>query len=175
MPAELVLPRVALGPSAGSALLRPDAADAVERMFAAAQADGVGLTVVSAYRSYTDQESTYAYWVRQYGNAALAETISARPGYSEHQTGLAVDVGQDDGTCTLATCFSGTTSAQWTSANAAAYGFIVRYPQGFDGITGYSWEPWHLRYVGPEVAGAMQAGNIATFEEYFGLPAAPGY
>ncbi|WP_049822903.1 M15 family metallopeptidase [Arthrobacter sp. H41] len=174
-PASLVPPGVALGPSAGSALLRPDAAAAVERMFADAQSDGVNLTVLSAYRSYANQESTYAYWVNQYGDAALADTVSARPGHSEHQTGLAVDVGQDDGACTLATCFSDTAAGQWTEANAAAYGFIVRYPQGFDGITGFSWEPWHLRYVGSEVARAIEASGTATLEQHFGLPAAPGY
>ncbi|MBG6182277.1 D-alanyl-D-alanine carboxypeptidase [Arthrobacter sp. CAN_A214] len=174
-PAQLVTPAVALGPSGGSALLRPDTAAAVERMFSAAQDDGVNLTVVSAYRSYADQESTYAYWVSQYGDAALADTVSARAGYSEHQTGLAVDVGQDDGACTLVTCFSNTAAGRWTGANAAAFGFIVRYPQGKDATTGFTWEPWHLRYVGTGIAGAMGAAGTATLEEYFGLPAAPGY
>lgn len=144
-------------------------------MFSAAQADGVNLTVVSAYRSYADQESTYAYWVSQYGDAALADTVSARAGFSEHQTGLAVDIGQDDGACTLATCFSNTAAGRWAEANAASFGFIVRYPQGKDATTGFSWEPWHLRYVGTEIAGAMRSAGTATLEEYFGLPAAPGY
>jgi D-alanyl-D-alanine carboxypeptidase len=174
-PPELVVPKVPLAVAAERARLRPDAARALEEMFAAAEADGVGLTLVSGYRSYAEQESTYTHWVGQYGDPAQADTVSARAGYSEHQTGLAFDVGQADGACTLVLCFRDTPAAQWAADHAAGYGFILRYPLGFHGITGFSAESWHFRYVGTEISGAMEAAGTATLEEHFGLPAAPGY
>ena len=172
-PAELRRPGVAT--ATDNALLRPDVSTAVEEMFAAAAADGVGLTLVSGYRSYANQESTYASWVAQYGDAAGADTVSARPGYSEHQTGLAFDVGQADGACTLVLCFRDTPAAQWVAARAADYGFILRYPLGYHEITGFSAESWHFRYVGKDVSLAMKAAGTQTLEEHFGLPAAPSY
>lgn len=172
-PADLRRPDVAT--ATDNALLRPEAAAAVEEMFAAAQDDGVGLVIVSAYRSYANQEATYAHWVGAYGDAAGADTVSARPGYSEHQTGLAFDIGQTDGSCTLVLCFRDTSAAQWAAAHAADFGFILRYPLGFHDITGFSAESWHFRYVGKDVALAMRAGGRQTLEEHFGLPAAPSY
>ncbi|WP_269076554.1 M15 family metallopeptidase [Arthrobacter antioxidans] len=172
-PADLRRPAVAT--PTGFDLLRPDAATAVEEMFAAAAADGVGLAMVSGYRSFADQESTYAYWVGQYGGAAGADTVSARPGYSEHQTGLAFDVAQADGACTLVRCFQDTPAGQWTAAHAADFGFILRYPFGFHEITGFSAESWHFRYVGRDVSLAMKAAGTQTLEEHFGLPPAPSY
>ncbi|WP_434993322.1 M15 family metallopeptidase [Arthrobacter sp. Ld5] len=172
-PADLRRPDVAT--PTGFDLLRPDAATAVEEMFAAAAADGVDLTMVSGYRSFADQESTYAYWVGQYGGPAGADTVSARPGYSEHQTGLAFDIAQADGACTLVLCFKDTPAAQWAAGNAAEFGFILRYPLGFHEITGFSAESWHFRYVGRDVALAMKAAGTETLEEHFGLPPAPSY
>jgi D-alanyl-D-alanine carboxypeptidase len=172
-PPDLRLPAVATATDNG--LLRPDTAAAVEKMFAAAAADGVGLLLVSGYRSFAVQESTYAYWVGRYGNADGADTVSARPGYSEHQTGLAFDIGQADGSCTLVACFAGTAAAQWAAENAADFGIILRYPPGSDGTTGFSSEPWHFRYVGKDVALAMEDSGTPTLEEHFGLPAAPSY
>ena len=172
-PADLRRPDVAT--PTGFDLLRPDAARAVEEMFAAAAADGVGLAMVSGYRSFADQESTYAYWVGQYGGPAGADTVSARPGYSEHQTGLAFDIAQADGACTLVLCFRDTPAGQWAAANAADFGFILRYPLGFHEITGFSAESWHFRYVGEDVSLAMEAAGTQTLEEHFGLPAAPSY
>ncbi|WP_104166309.1 D-alanyl-D-alanine carboxypeptidase family protein [Arthrobacter sp. SX1312] len=172
-PADLRRPDVAT--PTGFDLLRPDAAEAVEEMFAAAAADGVGLAMVSGYRSFADQESTYAYWVGQYGGPAGADTVSARPGYSEHQTGLAFDLAQADGACTLVRCFRDTPAGQWAAANAADFGFILRYPLGFHEITGFSAESWHFRYVGRDVSLAMEAAGTQTLEEHFGLPAAPSY
>lgn len=172
-PADLRLPAVATATDNG--LLRPDTATAVEEMFAAAAVDGVGLVLVSGYRSHANQESTYAYWVDQYGDQAGADTVSARPGHSEHQTGLAFDIGQSDGACTLVSCFAGTAAAQWAAENAADHGIILRYPLGFDGTTGFSAEPWHFRYVGRDVSLAMQAAGTRTLEEHFGLPPAPSY
>lgn len=172
-PADLRQPDVAI--ATANALLRPDTAAAVEEMFAAAAADGVGLVMVSGYRSYADQESTYASWVSQYGGAAGADTVSARPGFSEHQTGLAFDIAQTDGACTLVSCFAQTAAARWAAENAADHGVILRYPLGFHGITGFSAEPWHFRFVGRDVSLAMQADGTRTLEEHFGLPAAPTY
>lgn len=158
-----------------NALLRPDTAAAAEEMFSAARDDGVGLVLLSGYRSYADQESTYAYWVGRYGDAAAADTVSARPGFSEHQTGLALDIGQADGSCTLVLCFRDTPAAQWAAAHAAEFGFILRYPLGFHEITGFSAESWHFRYVGRDISLGMQAAGTRTLEEYLGLPAAPSY
>ena len=172
-PSDLRLPAVATATDNG--LLRPDTAAAVEEMFAAAAADGVGLLLVSGYRSFEVQDSTYAYWVGQYGGADGADTVSARPGYSEHQTGLAFDIGQADGACTLVSCFAGTAAAQWAADNAAEFGIILRYPLGSNEVTGFSAEPWHFRYVGKDVALAMEAADTPTLEEHFGLPAAPSY
>lgn len=172
-PADLRQPDVAT--ATDNFLLRPDTATAVEEMFAAAEADGVGLVLVSGYRSHANQEFTYAYWVGEYGDAAGADTVSARPGHSEHQTGLALDIGQADGACTLVLCFRDTPAAQWAAANAADFGFVLRYPVGFDEITGFSAESWHFRYVGKDVALAMKTTGTQTLEEHFGLPPAPSY
>ncbi|NJC23117.1 D-alanyl-D-alanine carboxypeptidase [Arthrobacter pigmenti] len=175
-PSGLVLPAVPLAVAEPNALLRADTSAAVEQLFAAAADDGVGLTLVSGYRSYQDQVATYQHWVAQYGgNAAEADRISARAGYSEHQTGLAFDVGQADGACTLSSCFADTVAGQWMAENAHAFGFILRYPIGAQGVTGFSGEPWHYRYVGLEAAQAMRENGVATLEEFFGLPPAPGY
>ncbi len=163
-------------PASGPAVvLRPDAAAAVERMFAGAREDGVGLVLVSGYRSYTEQDSTYRHWLEHYGNSADADVVSARPGYSEHQTGLAFDIAQADGACTLVACFAQTAAAIWAAEHAAEYGIILRYPLGFHDVTGFFAEPWHLRYVGEEVALGMKETGRRTLEEYFGLPSAPSY
>lgn len=172
-PAELRAPEVST--ATDKALLRPDAASAVEDMFRAAAQEGVGLTLVSGYRSYADQEATYAHWVAVYGDAGQADTVSARPGYSEHQTGLAFDIGAADGACTLSGCFRDTRAAQWAAAHAAEFGVLLRYPLGASDITGFSAESWHFRFVGRDVAQAMQSGGTQTLEEHFGLPAAPSY
>jgi D-alanyl-D-alanine carboxypeptidase len=175
VPPTLVVPRAERTVAAERVRLRPDAAAAVEKMFAAAAADGVGLTLVSGYRSFGEQAATYNHWVGQYGNEAQADEVSARAGHSEHQTGLAFDIGQADGTCTLVLCFRDTEAARWTAEHAAEYGIILRYPQGHHEVTGFSAESWHFRYVGPEIAGAMKAAGTPTLEEHFGLPPAPGY
>lgn len=175
-PSGLVLPAVPLAVQEPNALLRGDTAAAVEELFAAAADDGVGLTMVSGYRSYQDQVSTYEHWVAQHGgNTAEADRISARAGFSEHQTGLSFDVGQADGACTLSSCFADTAAGQWMAENAHRFGFILRYPSGAQDITGFSGEAWHYRYVGVDVAQAMRDEGVATLEEYFGLPPAPGY
>ncbi|NKX53647.1 M15 family metallopeptidase [Arthrobacter mobilis] len=173
-PADLRLPAVPLGPGGDAAVVRDATAGAVERMFAAAAADGVPMTLLSGFRSYQTQVSTYQHWVNVNGQAG-ADRVSARPGYSEHQTGLAVDVGDPDGSCNLSACFGDTAAGQWVARNAHRFGFIVRYQPGQESVTGYAAEPWHLRYVGKDVAADMADRGVEALETYFGLPPAPDY
>ncbi len=156
----------------GGQKMRAEAASALSQLTAGAQAAGYTIRPLSGYRSYTTQVSVYNNEVRTYGQA-VADTQSARPGTSEHQTGLAIDVG--GGGCGIEDCFSNTAEGRWLAANAHTYGFIIRYPQGKMSVTGYRYEPWHIRYVGVSVANDMHAKGIMTLEEYFGLPAAPQY
>ena len=102
---------------------------------------------ISGYRSYSQQASLYDSYVRQYGQAT-ADTIAARPGYSEHQTGLAMDIGNASGICALQACFATMPAGKRAADHAAEHGFIIRYPAGSEATTGYTYEPWHLRYVG---------------------------
>ena len=154
--------------------LRAEAAAWLNGLFqGAADAGTGGLSIVSGYRSYAQQQQVYSYYVSIYGQA-YADTISARPGYSEHQTGLAVDVGNQNGSCGLSTCFGDTAAGKWVAANAHKYGFIVRYPNGYTGTTGYSYEPWHLRYVGVALATDMNRRGYPTLEQYFAGNTAAG-
>lgn len=174
-PDELVLPDVALATDQANATLRPDAAQAVAEMFAAAADDDVGLTLVSGYRSYPVQVDTYDYWVSRNGSAENADNYSARPGFSEHQTGLAFDIGQDDGVCTLRSCYADTAAAVWAADNAHRFGLILRYPEGRQDTTGFLAESWHYRFVGVESSTAMRESGVLTLEEHFGLADAPDY
>lgn len=155
-------------------LLRADAAEALQILRQAAAADGVGMTAVSGYRPFTEQAGLYSGYIAQYGQDQ-ADGISARPGYSEHQTGLAVDMAAPDGQCTLQACFEDTAAGAWIAENAQRFGFIVRYPANAAAVTGYAYEPWHLRFVGADIAGGMHEAGSATLEEYLDLPAAPAY
>ncbi|MFB9163324.1 D-alanyl-D-alanine carboxypeptidase family protein [Arthrobacter psychrochitiniphilus] len=158
----------------GSQLMRREAATQMSQLISGASAIGVPVTLVSGFRSYDTQAGLYNNYVWQYGQA-VADTISARPGYSEHQTGLVMDIGTPNGTCALQACFVITPAGQFAAANAWRYGFIVRYPQGYDSITGYSYEPWHLRYIGVRAATDMRNRGFKTLEQYFGLSSAPKY
>lgn len=152
--------------TSNGATLSAKAISAYNQLFAAAAAAGQGFSVTSSYRSYGDQVSTYNYWVSVSGKEG-ADTYSARPGYSEHQTGLAFDVAA--GSCVL-DCFGTTSQYQWFQANAADYGFIQRYYAGYENITGYKAEEWHYRYVGTTVAKDMRAKGIKTLEQYWDIP-----
>jgi D-alanyl-D-alanine carboxypeptidase len=174
VPADLVQPAVRLAVSGEAALLNSTTAAAAEKMFAAAAADGVTLTLASGYRSFATQTSTYGSYVSSQGQAE-ADTVSARPGYSEHQTGWSFDIGDGGGACGFQPCFAEQPAAVWARDNAHRFGFVVRYPWMFHAITGYYYEPWHLRFIGPEAATDMKSRGIATLEEYFGLEAAPAY
>lgn len=158
----------------GSQLMRSEAAYQLSMLVAGASSAGVPIVNVSGFRSYDTQVGLYNSYVSRYGQAA-ADTISARPGYSEHQTGLAMDIGNPNGSCSLEACFANTPAGQFAAANAWRYGFIIRYTSGYDSITGYTYEPWHLRYIGVRTATDMHNRGYQTLEQYFGLPGAPSY
>ena len=151
--------------------LQKDAAWYLRNMFAAASAAGAGsMTLQSGYRSYATQSSLFSRDVAQNGREA-AERLTARPGYSEHQTGFAADISANG----CMECIGGTPQGRWLLANAWRYGFILRYENGQTGKTGYSHEPWHYRYVGTVLARDYHEGGFRTLEDYFGRPAAPTY
>lgn len=154
--------------------LRDQAASALETLVAEAKQQGIELQLLSGYRSYATQTTIYDSEVRGFGQA-IADQESARPGYSEHQTGWAADLGATDGTCDIQACFADTPEGQWLAANAHAYGFVIRYAPNKTSVTGYVYEPWHLRYVGTVLSEEMHRTDIQTLEEFFGLPAAPSY
>jgi D-alanyl-D-alanine carboxypeptidase len=153
--------------------LRRDAAQSLSKLIAAADTDGVYLRVVSGYRSYNNQQSTYNSYINS-DSRQNVDNYSARAGHSEHQTGLAADLGNSDGYCDLDVCFAGTAGGQWLAENARQFGFIIRYQKGKESITGYQPEPWHLRYVGKGLAKEIKSSGLAM-EEFFSLPAAPSY
>jgi D-alanyl-D-alanine carboxypeptidase len=175
VPADLVPAALPGAAATESGQLRAVAASAAQRMFADAATAGVFLTMLSGFRSYQTQVATYNHWLAVHGSVAGADTASARPGFSEHQTGLALDIGDVSGACSLQPCFAGTPAAVWAAANGQKYGFIVRYQLNHDAVTGFYAESWHLRFVGTELALDLTMRGIPTLEEYFGLPAAPGY
>ncbi len=152
--------------------MRAEPAKALQTMIQDAKTQGLNIRPLSGYRSYTTQVSVYNNEVRTYGQA-VADTQSARPGTSEHQTGLAIDIG--GGGCGIEDCFGNTAEGKWVAANAYKYGFIIRYTPDKDHITGYRYEPWHIRYVGVELATEMHTNGMQTLEEFFGLPPAPDY
>jgi D-alanyl-D-alanine carboxypeptidase len=146
-------------------MMRPEAAQALESLFAAAKKDGVTLYGVSAYRSYATQKSIFGGNVKSQGKDE-ANQFSAKPGESEHQTGLAIDVGDGNPKCTVEQCFADSPASKWLEAHAAEYGFIIRYLKGKEAITGYQYEPWHIRYVGKDIAADIAKSGL-TLEEYF--------
>ena len=148
-------------------LLSAKAANSFKSLMSAASLANEPLAITSSYRSYSNQVSTYAYWVNASGNTG-ADTYSARPGYSEHQTGLAFDVA-DSAKLYVLSNFIQTSQYQWLQAHAAEYGFIQRYYVGYDAITGYKAEEWHYRFVGVAVAQDMITKHIKTLEEYWNI------
>ncbi|GAA1467355.1 M15 family metallopeptidase [Microbacterium thalassium] len=172
-PASLALPGDVRSLEGGA--LRADAAAALDAMVAEARVDGVGeIALQSGFRSYQTQQGSYGRQVSARGVDG-ADLVSARPGYSEHQSGLAADVVACDGWCGTIDDLAATAQGDWIVDNAWRYGWIVRYEQGRTDVTGYVPEPWHLRYVGPQLAQAYHDGGWTTLEEFFGLPAAPHY
>ena len=145
-----------------SKYMTKDAAKAFEEMAMAAKKEGYNIRAVSTYRSYKYQTQLYNKYKAQDGEEK-ADTYSARPGYSEHQTGLAVDV---DNKKVTYTNFGTTKEFQWMKKNAYKYGFILRYTKEYEPITGYMNEPWHYRYVGKDISEYIQ-NHPMTYEEYY--------
>lgn len=152
--------------------MRADAARALSSMLAGAKSAGFTVTPQSGYRSYETQVRVYANEVNSFGQD-VADTESARPGFSEHQTGLAIDLGS--GGCNITDCFADTAGGKWVTANAYKYGFILRYPADKVQITGYRYESWHFRYVGTSLAAQLHNQHIETLEEFFGVSGGTAY
>jgi zinc D-Ala-D-Ala carboxypeptidase len=144
--------------------MRKEAAAALEDLFVQASKDGLHLYAMSGYRSYETQKQIFNHNLLIQGQAA-ANAVSAHPGTSEHQTGLAMDLTTGSMHEQLEQSFASTPEGIWVQKHAAEFGFIVRYPKGKEKITGYEYEPWHIRYVGKEVAQEIKSKNI-TFDEY---------
>jgi D-alanyl-D-alanine carboxypeptidase len=171
-PADLVTVDVS---SQNPPVFRAEAGDALLALFAAGEAEGAGpMTVQSAYRSYATQVTVYAGWVQQLGQAQ-ADVQSARPGFSEHQTGLVADISPLPLSCVLQACFGDTSQGRWLAENAWRFGWLLRYPADKTAVTGFTYEPWHFRYVGVPLSTEMHQQGVTTLEEFLGLPAAPTY
>jgi D-alanyl-D-alanine carboxypeptidase len=174
-PTDLVAPSVPLRlPATDPEMqMRQVTGNAMQQMFAAALQQNIHLMVSSGYRAYNEQIGIYNGYVRTQGQAA-ADSSSARPGHSEHQTGLSVDLEPSSRQCEVETCFADTPEGKWLAANSYKYGFIIRYPKNQENLTGYEYEPWHVRYVGIDLAAQIhQTGQ--TLEQFFNLPTYTNY
>ena len=172
VPPDLVYPAVTY---VNRQPMRREAATALVAMLAAAHAEsGLAFAVQSAYRSFEAQTSVYDDDVARHG-VAYADTDTARPGRSEHQTGLAIDLSSVPATCSLAACLGTTPHGKWLAANAWRFGFLLRYPADKVPVTGFTYEPWHFRYIGTELAAELHRSGTTTLEEYFGLPGGAVY
>lgn len=172
---ELTVPKVKLRLSSSEEQMQINTTTApvMKELFDAAQEDGVKLIFGSGYRSGALQKQFYDSYITKDGQEA-ADTYSARPGHSEHQTGFSADIDSPDNKCHLEICWEDTTEGQWLKNNAYKYGFIIRYPKDKQSITGYQYEPWHIRYVGKELSQEIQKTG-KTLEEFFDMPPAPDY
>ncbi len=148
-------------------LLQKEAADAIEALFEAAAKENLHLYGISGYRSYARQKAIYETNLANRGEE-YTNRYSAMPGHSEHQTGLAMDVSTPSIDFHLDEGFAATPEGKWLADNAYRYGFIIRYPKDKTHITGYSYEPWHIRYVGIPLAEKLHNENL-TLEEYTSL------
>lgn len=144
--------------------MRKVAADALAEMFAVAEEHGLKLYARSGYRSYYTQASLFDGYVSNHG-LEKAERFSARPGQSEHQTGLVMDITAESVNYQLNESFGETEEGKWVADNAHRFGFIIRYPKGKEDITQYIYEPWHLRYIGRDLA-ALVFDSGLTYEEF---------
>jgi zinc D-Ala-D-Ala carboxypeptidase len=167
VPADLIEPNVpfTFKGKSDKRMMRSEAAHALEQLFAEAAKENIHLFGVSAYRSFVTQQSVFAGNVKDMGQSE-ANKVSAVPGQSEHQTGLAIDVTNSNPKDSLVESFGASTEGQWVAAHAADFGFIIRYPKGKESLTGYAYEPWHIRYVGIDIAKEVYEKGI-TLEQYF--------
>jgi D-alanyl-D-alanine carboxypeptidase len=155
--------------------LREEAAIAAADLATALSEAGKGTLILnSGFRTYKNQQGLYNR-TRDTRGLAVAEKLSARPGHSEHQLGLAADFSVKGQGCVIMSCFGKTEAGIWIAENAHQFGFILRYPKGYKPITGFQYEPWHFRYVGFELATEMKTRGIKTLEEFWGLESAPVY
>lgn len=168
VPANLTAPNVPFmaGANEEKRLMETTAAKALEELFAAAEKDGIHMMGISAYRSYTTQNGIYHSNLANKGYA-FASVFSAEAGKSEHQTGLAIDVSAASVGYVLSARFSYSEEGIWLKEHCTDYGFIIRYPEGKTDITGYTFEPWHIRYVGVDVAKYVTEQGI-TLDQYEG-------
>ncbi|MBM7647893.1 D-alanyl-D-alanine carboxypeptidase [Bacillus ectoiniformans] len=167
-PADLVRPNVTFSfgdEDIEKSYMRKEAAQALEKLFAAAKQEDVHLFAVSGYRSYSRQQEVMNNQAAKVGAEKALESV-APPGQSEHQTGLAMDISAESVGYDLTQSFETTKEGQWLADNAHKFGFILRYPKGKEEITLYMYEPWHFRYVGPDAAEEIKK-NEWTLEEYF--------
>ena len=169
-PTDLVVPNMPI--CGNNNRLRDAPAAALEKLSQAAVREvGSPLCLTSGFRSFDTQGRVHRGWVASHGQER-ADTFSARPGFSEHQTGLAVDVTEVGGTLGA---FGGTALGRWTTENAWRYGFIIRYTEENQHIAGFISEPWHLRYVGENMASYYHNTDALALENVFGFPPAPDY
>jgi D-alanyl-D-alanine carboxypeptidase len=155
--------------------LREEAALATVELASAMQAAGKGTLILnSGFRTFSTQRALYNR-TKQARGLVVAERLSARPGHSEHQLGLAADFSARGQGCVILVCFGNTEAGRWLADNAHEFGFIVRYPKGYKPITGFQYEPWHFRYVGVELATEMKSKGVKTLEEFWELDSAPDY
>ena len=147
-------------------LMRQDAAQALEKLIKNASSEGLRINGVSGYRSYKRQLNIYNKNIIKYG-LDYTNKYSAKAGYSEHQSGLAMDVSTNSIKNQLDVSFASTKEGKWLAENCWKFGYIIRYPEGKSQITGYAYEPWHIRYVGLELAKYLTENNL-TLEEYYG-------
>jgi LAS superfamily LD-carboxypeptidase LdcB len=167
-PEDLVVPNVrfSFDEKIEKRHMREEAAKALEELFNHAEEDGIMLYAVSGYRSYKTQNMLFDNKVKKVG-IEEANKLVAVPGQSEHQTGLAIDVSCKEANFSLEENFGQTLEGKWLKNNAHKFGFIIRYPKEYVSITGYSYEPWHIRYVGKEAATEIFEKDI-TLEEFLG-------
>jgi D-alanyl-D-alanine carboxypeptidase len=153
--------------------MRPEAADALEKLFDAAKRDGIILYGISGFRSY---ERQYKIFTNNIVNKGKKYTLrySAVPGTSEHQTGLAIDVSAESLGFKLSSNFASSREGIWLAENAQNYGYIIRYPEDSETITGYAFEPWHIRYVGKGLAVYLYENDM-TLDEYYQYTPSPGF
>lgn len=154
--------------------LTPGAARAARALLADAKDAGLTMRVASAYRSPEQQDAAFRRWTRELGPERAAQQ-SAKPRHSEHETGLALDLLPASGECQEFACFGDTEHARWLADHAHEHGFVVRYQRGQEDVTGFTYEPWHLRFVGEALARDMRALGSDSLEEHLGLDPAPTY
>lgn len=152
---------------AAARYMRKEAAEHFHQLSEAAAVEGHEIVITTAYRSYGFQSVLWNNYVEKHGEAE-ANTFSARPGQSEHQTGLCTDVSSPSVNYQLTTDYADTEEGRWLAEHCHEYGFIIRFPLGKEEITGYQYEPWHIRYVGTEAAAYIHQEQI-TLEEYLNV------